>query len=181
MFSIKTEANSRPWVAPNLPWLPLRKTRKLTIFTNRSSKGPATEWEHVSITQPITTEPEPEFRTTASQSPPPPRSHPLVLTPTHFWWVQTGCWRGRASLGSPTPVLSGTIKLSQWREDSCFRGQRSEGDGVMMQCSFCCASSLAVALELACVLGVWTGFTGETERTHWAACRMHWDQLLELE
>ena len=51
----------------------------------------------------------------------------------------------------------------------------------MMQCSFCCASSLAVALEFACVLGVWTGFTGETERTHWAACRMHWDQLLELE
>ena len=32
-----------------------------------------------------------------------------------------------------------------------------------MQCGFCRASSLAVALELACVLGVWTGFTGETE------------------
>lgn len=36
------------------------------------------------------------------------------------------------------------------------------GDGVTMQCGFCHASSLVVALERACVLGVWTGFTGET-------------------
>lgn len=103
--------------------MPLRKTRKQTISSNRSSKGPATEWEHVSITQPITTEPEPEFRTAASQPPPPPRPIPWGAAPH----ISDGCRQVSGEAGPPwaaQPLCwQVLIKLSQWREDSRFRRQ----------------------------------------------------------